>query len=146
MTVEFVRADVLRNVHGRLIERYGGLSGVRDENAFLSAMARPEQFAAYAETTSIADLGAALAWAILRNHPFVDGNKRAAFAALTIFVDINGHQLTCSEVEETAIVLRAAASELTEAEWTAWVQGVVAPLPNDVETAKSGKRKRGRQT
>ena len=128
MIIEFVRADVLRNVHGRLVERYGGLPGVRDENALESAIARPEQFAAYAETISIATLGATLAWALLRNHAFVDGNKRAALAALTIFVDINGHQLTCSEVEETAMVLRAAASEITEAEWIAWVQRVVAPL------------------
>ena len=128
MTVEFVRADVLRNVHGRLLEQYGGLPGIRDENALESAIARPEQLAAYAGTTSIAALGAALAWAIVRSHPFADGNKRSAFAALTIFADINGHHLTCSEVEETAMVLRAAASEITEAEWTTWVQKVVAPL------------------
>ncbi len=128
MTIEFVRADVLRNVHGRLVEQYGGLPGVRDENALQSAIARPEQFAAYAGTTSIATLGATLAWALLRNHPFVDGNKRAALAALTIFVDINGCRLTCSDVEETAMVLRAAASELTEPEWTAWVERVVVPL------------------
>ena len=128
MTLEFVRADVLCHVHGRLVEQYGGLPGVRDEDALLFAIARPEQFAAYSDAVSIATLGATLAWALLRNHPFVDGNKRAALAALTTFVDINGYRLTCSEVEETATILRAAASEISEAEWTAWVQRVVAPL------------------
>ena len=121
MSLEFVRADVLRNVHSRLIERYGGLSGVRDEGALESAVARPKNLFAYGQTESVVQLGAALAWALLRNHPFVDGNKRAAFAALTMFFELNGHHLNCSEVEETAMVLRAAASEITEDEWTAWV-------------------------
>ena len=82
----------------------------------------------YGEVSSVGALGAALAWSILRNHPFADGNKRAALAGLTIFLDLNGHQLTCSEVEETAMVLRAASSEIDEAEWTAWVLRSVGPL------------------
>jgi death-on-curing protein len=56
----------------------------------------------------------------------MDGNKRAAFAALTMFLELNEYQLTCSAVEETAMVLRAAASEITEDEWTAWVARSVA--------------------
>jgi death-on-curing protein len=126
--VEFVRADVLKNVQQRLIESYGGLQGIRDENALQSAIARPKNLAAYVSEESLAKLGAALAWAVVRNHPFADGNKRAAFAALTIFLTINGHRLTCSEVEETGMVLRAAASEITEDEWTAWVERSVAAL------------------
>ena len=124
MNPEFVRSDVLRNVQSRLIERYGGLPGTRDAGALESAVARPKNLHAYRQVTSIAGLGAALAWAILRNHPFVDGNKRAAFAALSIFLELNGHRLSCSEVEETAMVLRAAASEITEDEWTSWVTRV----------------------
>jgi death-on-curing protein len=72
-------------------------------------------------------LGAALAWAILRNHPFADGNKRAAFAGLSIFLDINGYQLKCSEVEETAMMLRATASEISEDEFAQWVERSIAP-------------------
>lgn len=128
MNIEFVRADVLRNVQARLLEKYGGLSGVRDNGALESAIARPKNLHAYEDVTSIARLGASVAWAIVRNHPFVDGNKRAAFAALTIFLELNGHGLTCSQVEETAMVLRAAASEITEDEWIGWVTGVVAKL------------------
>ncbi|HEY4011254.1 MAG TPA: type II toxin-antitoxin system death-on-curing family toxin [Acidobacteriaceae bacterium] len=128
MKFVWVRADVLRNVHRRLIETYGGLDGVRDENALESAIARPEQMEAYGGVQSVAQLGAALGWAILRNHPFTDGNKRAAFAALMIFLSRNGHRMTCSEVEETAMVLRAAASEISEQEWTAWVERSVARI------------------
>jgi death-on-curing protein len=127
VTFEFVRADVLRNVHGRLIEKYGGIAGVRDNNALESAMARPQNLQTYGGVDSAAHLGAALAWSLLRNHPFADGNKRSAFAAMDIFFEINGHRLTCSEVEETAMVLRAAASEITEDEWTAWVEQSVNP-------------------
>jgi len=126
VSFEFVRADVLRNVQSRLIERYGGLQGVRDDNALESAIARPKNLFAYGQASSVAELGAALAWALVRNHPFADGDKRAAFAALTMFVELNGHRLTCTEVEETAMVLRAAASEISKDEWTAWVLRSVA--------------------
>jgi death-on-curing protein len=126
VSLEFVRADVLRNVQSRLIERYGGLPGLRDSGALESAIARPKNLFAYGQASWVAELGAALAWALLRNHPFMDGNKRAAFAALTMFLELNGHQLTCSPVEETAMVLRAAASEIAEEEWIAWVARSVA--------------------
>ncbi len=127
MSIEFVRADVLKNVHQRLIETYGGLPGIGDENALESAISRPKNVVAYLGEESIAALGAALAWAIVRSHPFADGNKRAAFAALTIFLEINGQQLTCSEVEETAMILRAAGSEITEDEFGVWVERSAAP-------------------
>ncbi|MEG9433070.1 type II toxin-antitoxin system death-on-curing family toxin [Terriglobus sp. ADX1] len=127
MSIIFVRGDALRNVQSRLIERYGGIPGVRDENLIESALARPRHLEHYQGETSIARLAAALSWAILRNHPFNDGNKRAAFAALMIFLTRNHHSLTCSEVEETAMTLRAAASEITEEEWTAWLERVVRP-------------------
>lgn len=126
MSLEFVRADVLKNVQQRLIENYGRLPGIRDENALESAISRPKNLVASLGKESIAALGASLVWAIVRSHPFADGNKRAAFAALTIFLEINGYQLTCSEVEETAMTLRAAASEITEAEFGAWVERSVA--------------------
>ena len=135
MSFVWVRADVLRNVHDRLIETYGGLHGVRDENALESAISRPQNLEAYGGVESAGRLGAALAWAILRNHPFADGNKRAAFAALTIFFGRNGYRLTCSEVEETAMMLRAAASEITEDEWTAWVERSVALVSAEATSA-----------
>ena len=121
MSFEFVRADVLKNVQSRLIQKYGGLPGVRDENGLQFAIARPENMEAYGGVTSVAGLGAALAWAILRNHPFADGNKRAAFAGLSMFFELNGHDLSCSQVEETAMVLQAASSSISEEEWMAWV-------------------------
>jgi death-on-curing protein len=126
MNVEYVRADVLLNVHGRLLERYGGVAGVRDANGLEAAIARPQNLALYGQIGSIGILGAALAWSLLRNHPFADGNKRSAFAALTIFLDLNGYRWICSEVEETSIFLLAAGSEISEEEFTAWVERSIA--------------------
>ena len=128
MTVEHVRADVLRNVQSRLVERYGGLPGLRDAGALESAMARPRNLLSYGGVSSSGAFAATLAWAILRNHPFADGNKRAAFAALNIFLDINGYELRCSEVEETAMVLLAAGSQIPEEDWVGWVERSVGPV------------------
>ena len=125
--IHYALSSVIRNVHDRLIETYGGLPGVRDENALESAIARPKQLAYYSGVRSIGTLGAALSWALLRNHAFTDGNKRIALAALTLFVERNGHHLLCTEVEETAAVLRAAAGQITEEQWVGWVESVVAP-------------------
>ncbi len=66
-------------------------------------------------------LAAAYGWGLLRKHPFIDGNKRIALAARVVFLDLNGWELTCSQAEETAMILRAAAGEISERVWTEWV-------------------------
>ncbi len=66
-------------------------------------------------------LAAAYDWGLLRNHPFVDGNKRMALAAMVVFLDLNGWELACSQAEKTAMILRAAAGEMSERAWGEWV-------------------------
>lgn len=128
MSLVFLRSDVLRTIHARLIKTYGGVAGVRNQDELESAIARPQQLYHYAGETRIPMLAASLAWALLRNHPFVDGNKRIALAALVMTAELNGHTITCSEAEETAMVLRAADSQTEEEEWTAWVLRVVVQI------------------
>ena len=127
MSLTFLRSDVLRVVQAQLIQTYGGLPGVRDENALESAVARPKQLQNYTGEARVGAMAASLAWAILRNHPFADGNKRLALAALVMSVQLNDHRLTCSEAEETAMIFQAASSEISEEKWTAWVLRVVVP-------------------
>lgn len=91
-------------------------------------MARPKNLNSYTGEESLAVLAASLAWALIKRNAFNDGNKRAAFAALEMFLDLNSYQITSSEVEETAMVLRAAASEIDVEQWTAWVARFVAPI------------------
>ncbi len=85
-----------------------------------SALARPLNRAAYGEP-DIAELAALYAIAIARNHPFVDGNKRAAFGAMTVFLSLNGLELEAPEVEAAEITLKMAAHYIEDEEFTAWV-------------------------
>lgn len=110
---------MVRTIHSELIQAYGGSYGVRDAGLLESALMRPQHLEAYEPEASIGQLAAVLGWGLLKNRAFVDGNKRVALAALVTFLKLNGYILTCSEVEETAMVLRAAASEIAEEAWTA---------------------------
>src|ERR1035441_3594029 len=83
----------------RLLAEFGGLSGVRDAGLLDSAMARPQQLSAYGQP-SLFDLAAAYAYGLVRNHPFVDGNKRIAFIAAVVFLELNGRRFTASRSEE----------------------------------------------
>ena len=119
---------MVRAIHSDLIQRYGGSYGLRDSGLLESALARPLHLANYDPDAGVAQFAAVLGWGLVKNHAFLDGNKRIALAALVTFLKINGYQLTCSEIEETAMVLRAASSEIGEETWTAWVVRSVVPL------------------
>jgi death-on-curing protein len=105
----------------RLLAEFGGLSGVRDAGLLDSALARPQQLSAYARP-SLFDLAAAYAYGLVRNHPFLDGNKRIAFTAAVVFLELNGRRFTASEAEAALKTLALAARELDEADYAAWLQ------------------------
>ncbi|MDJ0947913.1 MAG: type II toxin-antitoxin system death-on-curing family toxin [Alphaproteobacteria bacterium] len=110
-----------------LIAEYGGLAGVRDDGLLESALARPKQLFAYGDPT-LAGLAAAYAFGIARNHPFVDGNKRAALAVADVFLQLNGHEIVAPEVEAVAVFQDLAAGEIEEAELAAWIQSNLEPV------------------
>jgi death-on-curing protein len=120
--LRWLTAKAVQAIHEELIARYGGVPGLRATALLESAVARPQKLAAYGQETSVASLSAAYAWGQLRNHPFADGNKRTALAAMVVFLELNGWELRCSEAEETAMVLRAAGGEITERAWSEWVR------------------------
>jgi len=109
-------------IHEELIARYGGGSGLRDRNLLESALARPLNLTAYKDDVTIPELAASYGWGLLRNHPFIDGNKRIALAAVIVFLALNRWELICSEAEETAMILRAAAGEIDETYWIQWLK------------------------
>lgn len=115
-------------LHAALIERTGGSSGLRDVGLLESAIARAENKVNYDEDATIATVGASLSYGLIKNHAFLDGNKRIGLATLAVFLKLNGFVLTCSPEEEISAVLQVAAGEMTEAEWTAWVARSTAPL------------------
>ena len=94
---------------------------MRDEGLLESALARPLNRASYDEP-DIAELAAVYAMGIVRNHPFVDGNKRTGFAALFMFLGLNGAEFEPPEVEVTMAILRLAAGETSDEEFTEWVR------------------------
>ncbi len=120
MTVWLSRQIVLA-LHDEQLTAHGGAAGLRDAGLLDSALARPLNHAGYAEP-DVAELAALYAIAIARNHPFVDGNKRTAFASLVLFLSLNGLELEAPEVDAAITMLRMAAGDLPDAEFIAWVR------------------------
>jgi death-on-curing protein len=108
-------------IHDLQLAEHGGGSGLRDSGLLDSALARPLNRAGYGEP-DIAELGALYALGISRNHPFVDGNKRTAWAALVTFLDLNGVGFDPGEVEATTTMLLLAAGEIDDDAFIAWVR------------------------
>lgn len=113
--------------HGEQLAEHGGAAGIRDRNMLESAMARPLNLVAYGEP-DIAELAAAYAYGIARNHPFVDGNKRTAAVVSETFLVLNGHVLTCDDVELVTTFLELAAGTLTVETLTNWFRRWTVPI------------------
>lgn len=125
MRWRWISREALLRLHAMSLVQFGGLPGLRNDGLLESALARPEQRAHYGKP-DIADLAAAYAFGLAKNHPFVDGNKRAAFLALGLSLRLNGHRLTASQPEATQVVLSLAAGDLTEEELAVWIRGHMA--------------------
>ena len=109
-------------MHAEMLAEYGGSEGVHDGGLLSSALARPKHQAAYSKK-SIFDLSAAYAYGIVRNHPFVDGNKRTGFVAAAVFQELNGWILKAPEAEAVIAVLALADGSMSETEFAAWLKG-----------------------
>ena len=105
-------------LHGRLLALHGGAAGLRDDNLLKSALARAQQIYAYADAPGIIDMAAAYTAGIVRNHPFIDGNKRTGFVIGILFLELNGYSFTASEEDAAQAVLKLAAGALDEAGYT----------------------------
>jgi death on curing protein len=113
MNWRWVDKRALLLLHAESLAEHGGSAGLRDEGLLDSALARPLNLVAYGEP-DFADLAASYAFGLAKNHPFVDGNKRAAFLSAGLFLALNGFRLTASQVNATQAVLALAGSELSE--------------------------------
>ena len=119
--LEWLDIDIVLDIHAEQLALFGGGDGLRDRGLLESALARPLNKFAYGET-DIAVLAAAYAFGIARNHPFVDGNKRAAFASMIVFLGLNGIELDVPPADATAIILQLAAGELEEDGLARWIR------------------------
>ena len=119
-------------IHGLLLAEHGGATGLRDEGLLESAMAGPLNHFQYGET-DIYQLAGAYAFALTSNHPFVDGNKRTAFAAAGVFLELNGHQLRASEPDAVLAVLALSKGELDAKEFGNWLRISSVKLNEEAE-------------
>jgi death-on-curing protein len=115
----WVELEVAKATHAEQLAEHGGGEGVRDMGMLESAMARPPNLAAYGDPDA-ADLAAAYAYGIARNHPFVDGNKRTAAVVSETFLRLNGYTLDATDAELVVAFLGLAAGELGEEEMADW--------------------------
>jgi death-on-curing protein len=111
---------IVLDVHAEQLALFGGGDGIRDVGLLESALARPLNKLAYGEA-NLAALAAAYAFGIARNHPFVDGNKRAAFASIIVFLGLNGIDFDVAPHEATAMIVGLAAGEVDEDGLTRWI-------------------------
>jgi len=109
-------------IHDRLLALHGGATGLRDIGLLESALARPRQHHAYADTSDVVEMAALYTAGIIRNHPFVDGNKRTGFVIGVLFLELHGFDFKASEADATQAVMALAAGRLDEAGYTAWLR------------------------
>lgn len=128
MEPQWTLRETVLALQGRLLAEFGGASGVRDNSMLDSALARPENRFTYGKPT-IPELAAAYAFGLAKNHPFIDGNKRIAFAVAVLFLELNGRRFEASENDATAQTLALASGAIGEEEYANWLErnsGVVS--------------------
>jgi death-on-curing protein len=109
------------DIHSEQLAIFGGPAGIRDRGLLSSALARAPNKFAYGET-DLAALAAAYVFGIAKNHPFIDGNKRAAFAALIVFLGLNDIDFVVPETHATAMIIEVAAGNVSEDGLTRWLR------------------------
>ena len=125
MSWRWISKRALLLLHGESLAEHGGLAGLRDEGLLDSALNRPRQLQAYAEPEGVTDveaLAASYTIGLAKNHPFVDGNKRAAFLATGLFLYLNGYRLQASQAEATITMLQVATGDIMEEAFAGWLR------------------------
>jgi death-on-curing protein len=113
---------IVDSIHNDQVREHGGLPGLRDENALESALARPRHKWAYSRRHDPASLAAAYGYSIVRNHPYVDGNKRVGFLAIVTFLGINGFDFIATDAEVLNTIVELAAGRVSEENLTDWIR------------------------
>ena len=109
-------------LHAETLAEHGGMPGLRDEAGLEAALARPQHVHAYEPAADSARLAAAYGFGLVRGHPFHDGNKRAGFLAIGLFLSLNNCAFRVDPVEAVETILALAAGDLPEEELTAWIR------------------------
>ena len=118
---EWVLRDTVFALQEQSLAQFGGMTGIRDEGMLDSALGRPQNLFAYGKP-SLYDLAASYAFGIVKNHPFIDGNKRIAFLTAVLFLELNGRRFEAEEVDAAVRTLALAAGDISDAEYAMWLK------------------------
>ncbi len=118
----WLEREALLLLHGVALARFGGAEGIHDEGLLDSALSRPINLVRYRQANDLADLAASYAFGFAKNHPFVDGNKRMAFLACGVFLDLNGKTLDAEIPDAIAAVTALADGTIGEREFAVWIR------------------------
>lgn len=123
MATRFIPNRIVSTIHSDLLQRYGGRAGLRDPNLLDSALAQPKMTVGGKFVhKSLFDKAAAYGFHVCKNHPFVDGNKRAAFVLMDIFLQKNGREIVANEEEAYSMMMSLASGKLTKAQLSKWLK------------------------
>ena len=120
--IGWIKIDRVLAIHRRQIAEHGGGDGVRDLGLLESALARPQNIAGYEPDSDIARLAAAYAFGIVKNHPYVDGNKRTGYVVMETFILKNGFELQAKPADKYLTFLKLAEGTLSEDELAEWLR------------------------
>ena len=124
---KWLRKEMVLGLHAMAVAKFGGSPGLRDEGLLESALDRPRNLFAYGDAPSVFELAAAYCSGIVKNHPFIDGNKRAGDLAVRAFLRLNGYLYEPEEAEEVVMIVALAAGEIDEDALAAWIAQNAAP-------------------
>jgi death-on-curing protein len=118
---KWISKRVLLLLHEESLAEFGGARGLRDDGLLESALARPRNLHAYNGASTLTELAAAYGFGIAKNHAFVDGNKRAAFLSIGLFLSINGYRLAAHQSDAIRTMLKIASGGMDEAALASWL-------------------------
>jgi death-on-curing protein len=128
MELRWLDREIVLAIHEEQLAQHGGGVGIRDQGLLDSALARPQNIAAYNPAADLCDLAAAYAFGIASNHPFIDGNKRTAYVAMELFLIDHGKILTADDGEAVLTFLALASGELSESQLAFWIRANCIPV------------------
>jgi death-on-curing protein len=125
--VRYLSLEEVLELHRMILHQSGGMTGVRDPNALESALAQPQMsFGGEDLYPSLVEKAASLGFSLIRNHAFVDGNKRIGHAVMETFLILNGYEILASADEQEEVILRLAAGELDRTGFTDWLRAHIS--------------------
>ena len=120
--MNWLTIDMVEGFHRESLALFGGSDGLRDRGLLESALARPENILAYEPNADIFRLAAADGYGLVKNYPFIDGNKRTGTLAAVVFLGLNGVQVEFNEAEIAVMIIGLAASEFSEDDLANWLR------------------------